>query len=391
MTRPTDPRCARCDGPSHTLPPEAAFARPVDEADEMPMASHWCRACMREAWPASVVDDDYALVWKAVNVEIQNESDSASESLAQLGLTRDGLWHRGLAGAPYRLGFPGALLGGGNFLLSPLGALKEHSKRPLPFLPQDETPAVMAIVVPWRRLILDPRQVLIAGAFTPYLPVEAHSVVELSKQGLTPERAAKLLDNLPESWSLVESWETKLHAQLPENWASRIGAAEHLAAGLSLMSQLPVESNAAGQDVRLKIDYWARTLDLNSDNGETVAQRSRRLSRFLGTLIGELFRDPSRERRYQRAREVYGFLVRGERLPLQYRRFPLTFPLMSFLYRDPVRVALDLSETEGHRDWHWVNPWLELESLLDCLLNADVDLWIRALDRAARAAGLAPG
>ncbi|MFB6271359.1 MAG: hypothetical protein ABEL51_00545 [Salinibacter sp.] len=400
-----DPRCARCGGPSHVLEVESVLNLTGSHSGSSTYwASHWCVACMREAWPASVVDERTALVWKAVRAERRGNAlyhwqsfsaelsdlSAAEGGLVKSELTRDGDWYRGIMGAPYRLRFPSALLGSANFLLSPLGALKEQHRQAGRLLPPDDASTIVAILVPWAHLALDENQVLTADAHAPYVPVHAFAVNELAQRSLPPQRAAELVDALPEAWAEVADWETQLRPALPADWRERRRAAEQLGAGLSLLRRLPVHEDLDNPIADVKAKRQRDELDEAEADGDTVAERSIRFSRFLGVLAEELLSDPARERRYHQARRIYDGAVRdeGQANPLRGADIPLMRP--SFALGNPKWTALDLSDYEGVERWHWVQPWLELESLMDCLRDDEVEVWMRALAKAVEVAKLDP-
>lgn len=409
-------KCARCGGPTHRLPPEADWRPFAPSGFRLTRVSHWCVPCMAEEWPYSAIDERYAIVWKLVRREPDrpppyprrpsagvDEAGDPEDALGWLALwlsrpqrgseTR----FRGLMGAPYRLGFPAVLLGAGNFLLSPLGALKEFENL-RGFAHSPTGWAVLAAVVPWRHLALRPDLVLDAGAFTPYLPLVAHKLEALAEQGLTPSKARRLLDELPDEGAglAVEAWEARLRPELPDWWLRRVRAGEALARGLAALADLKLE-------VYLPLVPTAETLPerlkLFRPVPERVRARSRaRLVRFLGRLVGALFRQPGLEARYRQARAAWRRVDRDlyegrfDRLG-SWRHWPQLMGLARRLaLGGALGVALPTSiDTETApapqgpgTGWRWFDPWLELESLMEALRDEDVELWVEALEQAGQ-------
>ncbi len=386
-------RCARCGGPTHRLPAEADWRPFSPSGFRLTLTSYWCAPCMAEEWPYSRIDERYALVWKLVRREPESppiEQQEGVEGWLPLWLSRPrgGTRFRGLVGAPYRLGFPAVFLGAGNFLLSPLGALKEFENL-RGFAHTTAGWAVLAAIVPWSRVALRPDFVLDAGAFTPYLPVAAYELEALAEQGLMPSRARRLLDALPEesAWLAVEAWESRLRPELPEWWIRRIQAGEALSRGLSALADLSLE-------VYLPLVPTAETLPerlkLFRQVPERVRARSReRLVRFLSRLVQALFRTPGLEDRYQQARAAWRRIDRDlyegrfDRLG-SWRYWPQLMGLARRLaLGGALGVALPADATGARAKWF--DPWLELEALLEALRDEDVDAWIEALEWAGQA------
>ncbi len=328
--------CERCGGPTHHLL--------STDAPSTRYESHWCTACLEEEWPACRLDGRYGLVWKLVSLDGRPWTRS----------------YRGLMGAPYRVGFPSVLFSprfgiAGNFLLSPLGALKEFYIRSGVTWEQGmENWALLCVIVPWERVILRPDLVLQGDSVTPHLPLAALGVKVVVRLGLTPQKATSLLDGLPErvAWLEVQAWEEKLRPELPAWWKRRIQAAEGLAQGFALLH--PWDVPQLRKLELLHLLHPRRSLK------EVRVRNQERLKRFLGALSQQLFSDADREARYRKVRAA------------ERKRKP---DYADILWLHPTTGAI-----EGV-----FNPWLELEVLLKMLHEEELDIWVGALERAAQA------
>jgi hypothetical protein len=352
--------CLRCGGSAHRLAPDNVWHPSFFLHGWQRHQSYWCISCMEEEWPASRLDGCYGLFWKLVS----------SEEVGVRG-TAGGRRYRGFMGAPYRLGFPSVifpiflpLAGPCNFLLSPLGALKEmHYRAPLDFEPAWENWAVLAVIVPWERVILRADLVLQGDLFTPLLPVAALEIRRIARQGLTPTEASSYLDALPDSvaWMKVQHWENRLRPELPNGWQRRIHAAEGLAQGLAPLRSITTTDFLSPHDRPASLrSAWERQA-VHADRQEQVESQER-LKRFLGVLAQQLFSDRDREIRYQRYRS-------SKRSAAQARG------AKEILLWDPKRQRM-----EGH-----FNPWRDLEALMEVLREDEVDAWVAAIEQAVQA------
>jgi hypothetical protein len=247
-------------------------------------------------------------------------------------------------------------MGSCNFLLSALGALKEFRNRGDDLSGSLSKWALMAVIVPWERVILRSDLVLQGDLFMPHLPVAAVEVVTVSRQGLTPLEATSLLDALPESaaWLKVQEWERSLRPQLTDGWQGRIQAAEGLAWGLAPLRWMASSYNRSpGGFVHL-------LQPAEPASGEARRKNQQQLQRFLAILAQELFGDAEREARYRQ-------LWATARMSSEPRG------TNDFLVRNPQTGAI-----EGR-----FNPWREIETLLCALRDDEVDVWVAAIERAA--------
>ena len=350
--------CARCGGPTHRLNWDDALDSSYPPG--VGQVSHWCIGCMEEEWPSCRLDGRYGLVWKLVTREDfppQHKKESLIENR-----------YRGMLGALYRVDFPSVLLppllsfsGICNFLLSPLGALKElHTRSPWKPLGKGGNWTLLALIVPWDRVILRSDLVLQGDLFMPHLPVLALDAASVAKQGLTPGEAVSLLDALPESsaWLTVHAWEKRLRPEVLTDWLRLIQAAESLAWGLAPLRLLFLYFyDMSNLVTRLHAQPGLR---------EQRKEMQERLQRFLSVLAQELFQDGEREERYRKLRSKGWRLVSPTGAPSD---------ATEILWRNPKTDRI-----EGRFD-----PLLELEVLMSFLRDDEVDVWVCAIEKAIAA------
>ena len=141
----------------------------------------WCQECIEHEWPyAAWGDGKHWIVWKGVSAA-RGYFDTFTGALS----------------CPYRLGRVVTLHGTGNWLLSPLGAIKE-----------EHGTHILAALVGAQWCWLSPRLIIYSGS--PALPLGAFPRSQLP----SPEQVRDWLSDVNGHLEVIEAFETLMRAQM---------------------------------------------------------------------------------------------------------------------------------------------------------------------------------